>query len=144
MRVSRVAGVGLAPLSFSLLSFACLSLVLLGCGGGATIQHHPVGEIGARAEARVELVALVVKDRARAARVRELYLRVAELERRFVKTRNAAWLAGVQSGPSPDLAVVAKHVEKAATEAYHEYARLMLAVRAEVTEREFARLNAIR
>jgi hypothetical protein len=115
----------------------------LACGG-ATIQHHPMGEIRARAEARVDLVELVVHDPVRAARVRGLYLQVAELERRVVKTREVAWMQGVRVGPSPDLAVLATHIENAVNEAYHEYSRLMMAVRAQVTEQEFARLNAIR
>lgn len=118
-------------------------LLSVGCGGNA-IKHHPVVEIAARSEARVDLVELAVSDPARAARVRELYLRVQELKRAFVEKRDAAWRETTRKQASPDFSRVADEVEAAADTTYREYARLMIEVRSLVTEREFARLNAIR
>src|SRR3982750_1166771 len=54
----------------SLGAFALALSSLAACGAKETPPHHPVGEMRARLEAKLDLVALAVKDPDRAARGR--------------------------------------------------------------------------
>lgn len=123
---------------------ALLSLGSAGCGGGSTVELHPVGEIAARSEARIELVELIVEDPARAARVRALYLQVGELARRFNRERAAAWAAAAEEGSTANLSAAATRVEESARRTYDEYERIQLELRTLLTAREFARLDQVR
>jgi hypothetical protein len=119
-----------------------LGLAAAGCGGG--IAHHPVGELAARSEARVDLVELAIADPSRAARVKALYLRVAQLRDEFDRERAAAWREAVLAPGGADFSEAARHVNQAGAGLLRRYAALMGEVRGLVSEAEFERLDALR
>src|SRR3954469_25846406 len=69
---------------------ACL--VLAGCGGPEGPPRHPSAELTARATAKLRVIDLAVFDRARADRVRDLCLRIADVGRDFDLARARAIL----------------------------------------------------
>ena len=134
---------------------ACL--VLAGCGGQEGPPRHPSAELTARATAKLELIDLVVFDRARADRVRDLYLRIADVGRDFDLARARAILsarvaaeqratAAAQLAPAGSAALegmLAPPLEEGRAFA-DRYTALMLELRAVLSEDEFEKLSRVR
>ena len=121
------------------------------------LPRHPVGELSARAEAKLELVDLVVSDPERAERVRSLYRRAFEIghgfaleraralaeARRLATAREALPAARAGGNPGALEHVLAPPIG-VGRRAYHEYTALMLEARTLLTRDEFERLDGVR
>ena len=127
---------------------------LLGCGGQSGPPHHPVAQMSARSTAKVGLIDLVVSDPVRAQRVREIYLRIAELGLEFDlararSIRQARSIAQQRSTlAEPGDAEALEHFlapPLAQSRAmFDRYAALTRQARSLLTEGEFEKLNGVR
>jgi hypothetical protein len=111
----------------------------------------------ARAMAKFDVIDLVVRDRTRADRARELYEQLAALGLQFDLARaqslldaRAAWkkrslgVSAEPTGESSELeSVLAPPLEQAKA-LFARYATLMLEVRAVLTRAEYEKLNGLR
>jgi hypothetical protein len=134
-----------------------VGLVLAACGGQEGPPRHPSAELTARATAKLELIDLVVFDRARADRVRDLYLRIADVGRDFDLARARAILnaraaaqqrasAAAQVDPAGSVALegmLAPPLEEGRAFA-DRYTALMLELRGVLSEDEFEQLSRVR
>jgi hypothetical protein len=133
-----------------------LGYAAAGCGHRGP-PPHPVGEMRARATAKLDVIELVVSDPARAEQVRRLYLRMAALARQFDRARarsmldaRAAWQQ--HSGEEPpdhrlhtaDLEMILAPPLEEGKALFERYTALMLEARHLLTESEFAKLNDVR
>jgi hypothetical protein len=126
---------------------SALALLALGCGGSEPPPQLATTGAEYRAATRVELVDLVIGDRARAARVRALYV---EIERLMLETKRAEAKELVALGspacPPGDAETRAAFARFRAAEqaALKRYVGLQLELRRATTPEEFARLDAIK
>ena len=130
------------------------SLTLAACGGQAAPPKHPIGEMSARATAKLDVLDLVVDDLPRAARLRQIYLSVWQVAREFDLARARSLVqartnlqARAQQTPSgsastPELAFGPSLEVASAT--YERYTKLMIEARSLLTEAEFRKLDALR
>jgi hypothetical protein len=144
----------------TLRSLALLGLVVsstsVGCGGSNETPRHPVQEMTARSASKLDLVGLVVSDPVRAARVRQVYVQLAELGREYDLMRaqslakaGADWQRRTQQAPDeaakPETLelVLAPPLEDSKA-IYTRYAALMVEVRSLLTRAEFEKLDKVR
>ena len=131
--------------TWALAGLLCLSAEA-GCGPDLP-PSLPSTDAHLRSAARVELVDLVISDRARAQKVRELYMEIEELMVADKKTTAAEIIKlGVENPTRTDAetrAVVAK-VRDADRAAFRRYVKLQMELRRSMTADEFAKLDAIK
>jgi hypothetical protein len=145
MHSSRAAAVALALSSVA------------ACSAKETPPHHPVGEMRARLEAKIDLLDLVVKDPARAARVREIYLEAWQLGYDFDLARARSLQqaqaaigertspdAQEQSLPEGTLERILLPDPEIGRASFARYTALMLEARTLLSEDEFRKLEATR
>ncbi|HEX6764354.1 MAG TPA: hypothetical protein VF103_02725 [Polyangiaceae bacterium] len=128
-----------------LLALACL-FGDAGCGPDLP-PSLPSTDAHLRSAARIELVDLVISDRARAEKVRELYMEIEELmvATKLTTSGEIAKL-GAENPTRTDAetrAIVAK-VRDADVAAFRRYVRLQMELRRAMTADEFAKLDAIK
>ena len=134
----------------------CLS-ALVACAGQSGPPRHPVGEMSARAAARIELIDLVVSDPKRAERLREVYLRIAALGDEFDQARARSILqvrsmARERSTPEAqaqpvDAATLERLLAPPLVQSramFDRYAALLQQARSLLTPDEFETLNRVR
>jgi len=127
------------------------------CGAKESPPRHPVGEIRARLEAKLDLVDLVVKDPDRAARLREIYVEAWQLGYDFDLERarslqQAQAVAGerttldAQQEPLPEGALEGLMVPdlELGRATFARYTALMLEARTLLSDEEFKKLDATR
>ena len=133
--------------SLGLLAGVVLAWGATGCGGKEPPPQLPTTGAHDRAASRIELVDLVVGDRARAARVRAIYV---EIERLMLATKaaEANELRTLGLGPCPReperTRAIFRRFREAEQRALHRYVALQAELRKETSEAEFARLDAIK
>jgi len=133
------------------------STALAACGGQKGPPRHPVGEMSARATAKLDVIDLIVSDPARAERVRHVYVQLAALGKEFDLARARSMVAArsalekrsseaAQSNPaSPaDLELMLAPPLVEGKLMFERYTALMLEARSLLTEEEFDKLNAVR
>lgn len=139
-------------------ALACVCLaVLVACGGQSGPPRHPVGEMSARATAKIELIDLVVSDPRRAERVREVYVRIAALGDEFDQARARSILqvrsiAEERSTPEAqaepvDVAALERMLAPPLVQSramFDRYTALMQQARSLLTADEFETLNGVR
>ena len=137
------------PTSHRALAFAAAAFAFVfGVPGCADLPPSlPSTDAHLRSAARVELVDLVISDRPRAEKVRNLY---AEIERLMVDvkitTAGEIIKLGAENPTRSDeetRAVVAK-VRDAEVAAFRRYTKLQMELRRSMTAEEFAKLDAIK
>jgi len=134
-----------------------IAAALVGCGGQKGPPRHPVGEMTARATAKLGLIELVVSDPVRAEGVREVYVQMAALGHAFDLARARSILEarsslekrsteGAQTAPaSPaELELMLAPPLERGKALFARYAALMLEARTLLTEDEFEKLNGVR
>jgi hypothetical protein len=144
-------------LSARTVAFALALSSVVACSSKATTPRHPVGEIRARAEAKLDLVELVVHDPTRATRLREIYLQAWQLGYEFDVARartlqEAQAVAAERTSTDaqrrelPDGALEALLVPdpELGRETFARYTALMLEARALLSDEEFRKLDAAR
>jgi len=132
-------------------------VVLAGCGGEKGPPRHPVGEMTARASAKLELINLVVGDPTRAQRLRAVYQELAALGRDFdlararsmVRSRDEWERRTTAEGQATPVSAEALELFLAppiaeGKAAYERYTTLMLEARSLLREDEFEALNRVR
>jgi hypothetical protein len=130
---------------------------LAACGAKDAPPRHPVLEMRARLEARLDLVELVVKDPTRAARVREIYVEAWQLGYDFDlararSLREAQTVAGerttpeAQAQPLPEGVLERTMVPdiELGRASFARYTALVLEARTLLSEEEFRKLAAAR
>lgn len=133
--------------SLGLLAGVVLAWVATGCGAKEPPPQLPTTGAHDRAASRIELVDLVVGDRARAARVRAIYV---EIERLMLATKaaEAKELRTLGLGPCPReperTRAIFRRFREAEERALKRYVALQAELRKETSEAEFARLDAIK
>ena len=138
-------------------AFALALSSVAACSSKATPPHHPVGEMRARLEAKLDLVELVVNDPARAARLREIYLEAWQLGYDFDLARarslqKAQAIAGerttpeAQQEPLPEGTLERTMVPdiELGRATFARYTALMLEARTLLSDDEFRKLEATR
>ncbi|HKP62510.1 MAG TPA: hypothetical protein VJV78_37505 [Polyangiales bacterium] len=138
------------------LACVCLS-ALVACGGQSGPPRHPVGEMSARATAKIELIDLVVPDPQRAERVRDVYVRIAALGDEFDQARARSILqvrsiAEERSTPEAqaepvDVSALERMLAPPLVQSramFDRYAALMQQARSLLTADEFETLNRVR
>ena len=141
----------------SRLLLAGVWIVLAGCGGEKGPPRHPVGEMTARASAKLGLIDLVVSDPTRAERLRVVYVELAALGRDFDLARARSMLRSrdewarrtTAEGQATPVSAEALELFLAppiavGKAAYERYAALMLEARSLLREDEFEALNRVR
>jgi len=139
------------------LAAACGVPALLGCGGHTGPPRHPVAEMSARVTGRIGVIDLVVSDPARADRLRQVYLEIAELAleydlaraRSILQARSLAGQRSTQAAPAAGSdADVLEHLLAPPLEQgkamFERYTTLTLEARSLLTEDEFETLNRVR
>jgi hypothetical protein len=130
---------------WTLVALACF-LGDTGCGPDLP-PSLPSTDAHLRSAARVELVDLVISDRARAAKVRDLYVEIEELMVAVKRTTAGEIVKlGVENPTRSDAdtrAAVAK-VRDADRAAFRRYVKLQMELRRTMTADEFAKLDAIK
>lgn len=138
-------------------AFALALSSVAACGSKTTPPHHPVGEMRARLEAKIDLIELVVPEPARAARLREIYVEAWQLGYDFDLAR-ARSLRQAQAGaaerswpdaqrePLPEGALEKLIVPdlELGRAMFARYTALMLEARTLLSDEEFAKLDAAR
>ena len=133
--------------SLGLLAGVALAWGATACGAKEPPPQLPTTGAHDRAASRIELVDLVIGDRARAARVRAIYV---EIERLMLdtKTAEAKELQKLGLGPCPrepeQTREIFRRFRTAEERALRRYVALQAALRKETTQEEFARLDAIK
>ena len=138
-------------------AFALALSSVVACSSKEVPPRHPVAEMRARAEAKLDLVELVVSDPARAARLREIYRDAWQLGHDFDLARarslqQAHAVAAERTSPDaqlralPDGALEGLLVPDLAIgrETFARYTALMLEARTLLSEEEFRKLDAAR
>lgn len=116
-----------------------------GCGADLPAQH-PVGDLSSRASARVGLISLIIKDKAKAKKVIALHSELVELAPRFNRKR-AVLIAGLVTlmEESPErFKAQTMEARREEVKTYARYRQLMLELRTLVDPQEYKRLMAIR
>jgi len=144
-------------LSARTLTFELALLSVAACSSKETPPHHPVGEMRARLEAKLDLVELVVHDPARAARLREIYVEAWQLGYDFdlARARSLQQAQGVaserttleaQQQPLPEGALERLMVPdlELGRATFARYTALMLEARTLLSDEEFRKLDAAR
>ena len=134
-----------------------IASALVGCGGQKGPPRHPVGEMTARATAKLDVIDLVVSDPVRAERVRQVYLQMAALGREFDLARARSILearsslekrsteaAQAEPGSTAELELMLAPPLDRGKALFGRYAALMLEARTLLTEDEFEKLNRAR
>jgi pyruvate-formate lyase-activating enzyme len=118
----------------------------LGCGADLP-PSLPSTEALARSASRVELVDLVISDRARAEKVRRLYVEIEELMLEVKRTTAGELVKlGVENPTRTDAetrAAVDK-VRDAEVAAFRRYVGLQMELRRSMNAKEFAKLDRIK
>jgi hypothetical protein len=133
--------------SLGLVAGVVLAWGTTACGGKEPPPQLPTTGAHDRAASRIELVDLVIGDRARAARVREIYV---EIERLMLATKaaEAKELRKLGRGlcpREPEQTRETFRTFRAAEErALRRYVTLQAELRKQTSEPEFARLDAIK
>lgn len=139
---------------------AALALALssvAACGAKETPPRHPVGEMRARLEAKLDLIELVVKDPVRAVRVREIYVeawqlgydfdlaRASSLQQAYAVASERTTLEEQQQ-PLPEGALEGLMVPdlELGRATFARYTALMLEARTLLSDEEFRKLDAAR
>jgi hypothetical protein len=130
---------------------------LLACNVKSAPPRHPVGELTFSGKAKADVVDLIVWDRTRAERLRQIYLRIAALEYEFDLARARAVEAPrsapgrPSAGAAPAERVNAEELERfllpplaESQGTFERYVALVLEARSLLTEREFERLEKVR
>jgi len=139
-------------LSARTLTFELALLSVAACSSKETPPHHPVGEMRARLEAKLDLVELVGHDPARAARLREIYVEAWQLgydfdlararslqEAQAVVGERAAQEQALPEGTLERILLPDPGIGRAS---FARYAALMLEARGLLREDEFRKLEA--
>ena len=134
-----------------------LAAALVGCGGQKGPPRHPVGEMAARATAKLDVIELVVSDPVRAERVREVYRRLAALGHEFDLARARSILearsslekrsseaAQAEGASAAELERILAPPLEQGKALFARYAALMLEARTLLSEDEFEKLNGVR
>jgi hypothetical protein len=134
-----------------------IAATLVGCGGQKGPPRHPVGEMTARAMAKLDVIELVVSDPLRAEQVRQVYLQMAALGREFDLARarsilearsslekRAAEAAPAEPASPAELELVLAPPLERGKALFGRYAALMLEARALLSKDEFEKLNGVR
>jgi hypothetical protein len=124
-------------------------IALCACGAPDRPPNHPASGMRDRAAMRVELVALVVPDPGRAARVKQLYAEIDALGRELERKRTdrlAALRALDARRDSTDeaLGAAVRALRADGQAAFQRYVSLQMQLREQLTSDEFARLDATR
>ena len=138
-------------------AFALALSSVAACGAKEGPPRHPVGEMRARLEAKLDLVELVVKDPTRAARLREIYIEAWQLGYDFdlARARSLQEVGAVAGGrttseaqqqPLPEGALEKTMVPdiELGRASFARYTALMLEARTLLSDEEFRRLEATR
>ena len=138
-------------------AFALALSSVAACGAKETPPRHPVIEMRARLEAKLDLVELVVKDPARAARLRAIYLEAWQLGHDFDLARarslqQAQAVVGermspeAQQQPLPEGVLERTMVPdiELGRASFARYTSLMLEARTLLSDEEFRKLDAAR
>jgi hypothetical protein len=144
-------------LSFRAVACALALSSFAACSSKATPPHHPVGEMRARLEAKLDLVELVVHDPARAARLREIYVEAWQLGYDFDLARarslqQAQAVASERTTPeAQEQALPEGTLERTLVPdielgraSFARYTALMLEARTLLSDKEFKKLDAAR
>jgi hypothetical protein len=136
---------------------AAFALSVAACGSKDVPPRHPVADMRARAEAKLDLVELVVSDPTRAAQLREIYTEAWQLGHDFDLARarsltQAHAVAAERTSPDaqreelPDGALEGLLVPdlEIGRAAFARYTALMLEARTLLSEKEFRKLDAAR
>jgi hypothetical protein len=137
------------------LAALCCMPALLGCGGHTGPPRHPVAQMSARATGRIGVIDLVVSDPARADRLREVYLQIAEVAleydlaraRAILQARSIARARSTQAAATSDAAVLEHLLApplELAKAIFDRYTALTLEAHRLLTEDEFETLNRVR
>lgn len=139
------------------IAFALALPSLAACSSKDAPPRHPVAEMRARAEAKLDLVELVVSDPTRAARLREIYVEAWQLGHDFDLARarslsQAQAVAAERTSPDaqgqvlPDGALEGLLVPDLAIgrATFARYTALMLEARTLLSDEEFRKLDAAR
>lgn len=129
----------------------------LACNVTSAPPSHPVAPLSFSGKAKADVVDLIVGDRTRADRLRQIYLRIADLEVELDRVRARVVEAGLaasegQSGaPEPGERVDAGELERfllppldESRTIFDRYVALVIEARGLLTEHEFQRLGAVR
>jgi hypothetical protein len=135
----------------------CCVPALLCCGGHTGPPRHPVAEMSARVTGRIGVIDLVVSDPARADRLRQVYLQIAELAIEYdlarahsiLQARSLAQTRSAEAAPAEGSdADVLEHLLAPPLEQgkamFERYTALTLESRSLLTEDEFETLNRVR
>jgi hypothetical protein len=136
---------------------AAIAAAILGCGGQKGPPRHPVGEMTARATAKLDVIELVVSDPVRAEQVRQVYLQMAALGREFDLARARSILearsslekrsteaAQAEPASATELELMLAPPLERGKALFGRYTALMLEARTLLTEDEFEKLNGVR
>ena len=128
------------------LLLALLALAPCACGGEKAPPQLPSTAARDRVATRVELVDLVISDRARAAKVRALYIAMDSLllDTKRAQAGQLALLGGERPSSDEETRTRLAAVRNAELSALERYIGLQLELRRFTTADEFARLDAIR
>ena len=128
------------------LLLALLALGSSACGGEKAPPQLPSTAARDRVATRVELVDLVISDRARAAKVRSLYIAMDSLllDTKRAQAGQLALLRGERPSSDEETRTRLAAVRNAELSALERYIGLQLELRRFTTADEFARLDAIR
>ena len=120
--------------------------VAVACGGTELPPQLATTAAQDRAASRVELVDLVISDRARAERVRELYVEIETLMRETKKAeaRELVALGGPCPASDAQTRDAFRRFSDAEKAALKQYAGLQLELRRATTPEEFEKLDAIK
>ena len=138
-------------------AFALALSSVAACSSKEVPPRHPVAEMRARSEAKLDLVELVVSDPARSARLREIYREAWQLGHDFdlararslreaqavvaERTSSDAQRQALPDGVLEGLLVPDLTIGRAT---FARYTALMLEARALLSEEEFRKLDATR
>jgi hypothetical protein len=125
---------------------------LLACNVKSAPPRYPVAELTFSGKSKADLVDLIVSDRTRAARLRQIYLRIAALEYEFDLARERAieqpFSSFANRSPAPAERVNAAQLERflvpplaESRAAFDRYVTLVLEARRQLREDEFERLK---
>ena len=120
--------------------------VSVACGGTELPPQLATTSAQDRAASRVELVDLVIGDRARAEKVRALYIEIERLmrETKRAEARELVALGGPCPRSDAETRAAFRRFHEAEKSALKKYAGLQLELRRTTTPEEFAKLDAIK
>jgi hypothetical protein len=144
--------------AFFALALSSLALPsIIACGSKAEPPRHPVGDVRARLEAKLDLIELIVPDPTRAARLREIYVEAWQLGYDFDLARARSLQqaqdvavertsAEAQEQPLPEGALERMLVPdiELGRATFARYTALMLEARTLLSDDEFRKLEATR